>query len=319
MKMNQPTQNYEGYCHGDDPHWSQSFYFNVYDPKSKAGGFLRIGVLENRKELNNWFVFFMDGKPLYTRLNSNLPYTSSRLDNGIEVAGIRVISLEPLKKARIEFSSRDFTLNLLYEGIQPMVDCISMSAEGSFGKEMAHVHMEGTCRVTGSITLGGGKRVEIDGVGFRDISVGPRNWDSLLYYTTSWPIFSNGLAFAGIHGIATTGQNVYMKMFYDGKQWVRVKRFEDRNEFAEDGITIKSLHWRFWDANDRMWEYTGKPLFVWPSPLDTFVANEHIMEYRLSDGAVGYGVAEASFRYDSLRPGPEAEIRLANTLPYQES
>ncbi|MDX9789099.1 MAG: hypothetical protein RBT11_20155 [Desulfobacterales bacterium] len=317
--MDQSNQNYEGYCHGDDPNWSQSFYFNVYDPKRKVGGFLRIGVLENLGEMNNWLVFFMDGKPLYTRLNMNLPCTSSRLDDGIEVAGIRVLSLELLKKTRIEFSDRHFTLNLLYEGIQPMVDCISMSSdeEGSFAREIAHVHMEGTFRVTGSITLRGGKRIEIDGHGFRDVSVGPRNWDSLLYYTTSWPIFSNGLAFAGVHGISTTGQSAYMKMFYDGKEWVRVKRFEDRNELSEDGITIKSLHWRFWDANDRMWEYTGKPLFVWPCPLDTFVANEHMMEYRLSDGTVGYGLAEASFRYDSLRPGLEAELRLANTLPYR--
>ena len=48
---------------------------------------------------------------------------------------------------------------------------------------------------------------------------------------------------------------------------------------------------------------------------DGFVVNGHMMEYKLADGTVGYGLAEAAFRYDSLTPGPVADIRLANTFP----
>lgn len=314
--MNQSKRNPERYWHGDDLFWNQSLVFHIYDSKNKVAGHIRIGLLENLKESNNWFIFFIDGKPLYLRNNQNLPYTSKRIDNGVEVAGIRVTSLEPLKTVRIEFSGRGFSLNLLAEELHPMVDCIALSddEEGTLSKEMTHVHMEGTCRFTGSITYDGGKRIDIDGNGFRDVSVGPRNWDSVLYYGMTWPVFSNGVAFSGIHAISADGRNSFMKMLHDGKQWVRVKRFEDRNAYADDGVTIRSLHWKFWDAKDRMWEYTGKSLYSWPYSCDTFMQVQQMMEYRLSDGTIGYGMAEQGFRLDSLRPGPAYDRRMANSL-----
>lgn len=320
--MSEFNINYEGYIQGDNLLWNQSFYFNFYDPKCKVGGLIRLAVMENIKESNNYFLFFIDGKPAFTRINQNLPYTSGRPDKGLEIAGIRATSLDPLKKARIEYSSPDFKVDLLYEVLHPMADAIAMTQakESTLAAELCNVHLEGASRVTGTITLRGGKLFEIDGIGNRDISVGPRNWDSLLYYTTSWPVFTNGLAFALIHAVSTTGHHSYMKMYYDGKQWQRVNRLEDRNELEDDGIRIKSQHWKFWDHTDRIWEYTGKSLFAWPCPFDTFVTNEQMMEYRLSDGTVGYGLAETGFRYDALRPGPEADILRTNILsPLRQS
>lgn len=317
IKMCEDNVNYEGYIHGDHPFWNQSYVFHVYDARNKIGGHIRIGIHENLQESNNWLLFLIDGKPLYVRTNINLPYTSSRLDEGIEVAGMRAISLEPLKKVRLEYSSADFTLDLLCEGLAPMVDCIAMSLDSSgsaFPKEYNYAHMEGPCRYSGSIKLGSGKRFEIDGVGFRDVALGPREWSSMLYYGMTWPVFSNGVAFSGIHGISTSGRNAYMKMLYDGQQWLRIKRFEDWNEFAEDGLTIKSLHWKYWDENDRIWEYSGKSLYSWTYPCDNFVQMQQGFEYRLSDGTVGYGMAEQGFRLDSIWSEPETNTRLANTL-----
>jgi hypothetical protein len=302
---------------GDHPLWSQSYYFNFYDPRSKVGGITRIGVFEHRQEANNWFIFFKEGKPLYTRINGNLPYTADRPDRGMEVAGIRLTSIVPLMKARIEYSSPDFGVDLLCEGLQPMVDCVALSRDeaGVLAEEMAYIHMEGTFRVTGSITLRGGERIEIDGSGLRDVSVGPRNWDHLLSYNLAWPVFSNGMAFVGVHAVSTHGTNAYFKIFYDGKEWLPIRRVEDRNEYENNGMTIRSLHWRFWDSGGRMFAINGKPLCSFPCPLDGFVVNSHMMQYELSGGTIGYGLAEAAFRYDSLVPGAVADMRLANTFP----
>jgi hypothetical protein len=317
MSMSINPMDTEKLISGDHPLWSQSYYFNFYDPKSKVGGITRIGVFEHRKEANDWFIFFKDGKPLYTRINGNLAYTAARPDPGMEVAGIRLTSIAPLMKARIEYSSPDFAVDLLCEGLQPMVDCVALSRDeaGALAAEMAYIHMEGTFRITGSITLRDGERIEIDGTGLRDVSAGPRNWDYLLSYNLAWPVFSNGMAFVGVHAISTHGTNAYFKIFYDGKQWSPIKRVEDRNEYEKDGMTIRSLHWRFWDSSGQMFEINGKPLCSFPCPLDGFVVNGHMMEYKLADGTVGYGLAEAAFRYDSLTPGPVADIRLANTFP----
>lgn len=315
MNMSINPMDTERLVSGDHPLWSQSYYFNFYDSTSKVGGIIRIGVFEHRKEANNWFVFFKDGKPIYTRFNGNLAYTAGRPDPGMEVAGIRLTSIEPLMKAKIEFSAPDFGVDLLCEGLQPMVDAVALSKDdaGALAEELAYIHMEGTFKVTGAITLRSGERVPINGVGLRDISAGPRNWDYLLSYNLAWPVFTNGMAFVGVHAISTQGGNAYFKIFYDGKKWSPIKRIEDRNEYEKDGMTIKSMNWRFWDNTDRMWEITGKPIAYYPTPLDGFVVNGHMVEYRMEDGTVGYGLAEAAFRWDSVTPGPVRDLRLTNT------
>ena len=32
--------------------------------------------MENRREMNVWFVFFKDGLPIFNRVNMNLPHSS---------------------------------------------------------------------------------------------------------------------------------------------------------------------------------------------------------------------------------------------------
>src|SRR3546814_11350262 len=78
-----------------------------------------------------------------------------------------------------------------------MTDSIELTGGGGddgFAKEMSHYHPEGTCRVTGSITLRDGERIPIDAKGFRDLSVGPRNWDYMRHYRLAWHIFDNGIS-----------------------------------------------------------------------------------------------------------------------------
>jgi hypothetical protein len=53
-------------------------------------------------------------------------------------------------KARIEYSSPDFAVDLLCAGLQPMVDCVALSRDeaGALAQEMAYIHMEGTFHIT---------------------------------------------------------------------------------------------------------------------------------------------------------------------------
>ncbi|MBF7084319.1 hypothetical protein IT084_15300 [Desulfallas sp. Bu1-1] len=99
-----------------------------------------------------------------------------------------------------------------------------------------------------------------------------------------------------------------MKMVYDGKKWLQLREVEDNIEFSEDGMTVKSLHYRLWDSNDKLWEYTAKPNFNYMIPIDGFLSSMNWMEYRLSDGTIGYGTCECGFRlpWDEsyFTPGP---------------
>lgn len=286
----------------DHPRWNQSIYFNFYDPAKKTGCFIRIGVLENLKESNGWFAFFRDGKPLFTRINMNLPYTRSRFgsEEGISLAGVTARSLETLKKAHIHFNERDFKVDLLWEEILPMQDAIHLSAAGAddaFAKEIAHVHMEGTSRVTGTITLADGEVINIDGKGFRDIAVGPRNWDFLRHYRLAWPIFDNGLSIVSTHGISTNGDDAYIKMVGKNGRWIPVTKIEDRNIYEDDDMTLKGMEWRVTDADGEVHAFTAKRLYRWMFPFDTFALTEHMMEYTLADGTKGYGLGECGFRF----------------------
>src|SRR3546814_15742268 len=100
---------------------------------------------------------------------------------------------------------------------------------------MSHYHPEGTCRVTGSITLRDGERIPIDAKGFRDLSVGPRNWDYMRHYRLAWPIFDNGLSIVAVHGFSTTGKDAWMRTV--GKD-----RSEERR-VGKDGVGMCRSRW----------------------------------------------------------------------------
>ncbi|OYW16401.1 MAG: hypothetical protein B7Z39_01480 [Novosphingobium sp. 12-64-8] len=291
----------EGYCPANDhPDWNQSFYFNFYDPAQRTGAFVRIGILENRNEANLWFVFFRDGRPLFTRLNMNLPYTGDRLAGGMTLAGVTLKALEPLRSASVTFDEESFKVDLTWDAILPMTDSIELSAGGAddgFAKEISHYHPEGTCRVSGMITLRDGEEIPIDGQGFRDLSFGPRNWDYMRHYRLAWPIFDNGLSIVAVHGFTTEGSDAWMRMIGKDGKWIGVTDVQDHNVFEADEMTIQSMHWKVTDADGDLHEFTGKPLFRWFFPFDTFVVAEHMIEYTLADGTKGYGLGECGYRF----------------------
>jgi hypothetical protein len=296
--MSGQYEKFEGYIPGDEnPRWNQSYYYQFYDPQSRIGALIRLGILENQQEANTWFIVFKDGQPIFARTNMNLPYSAARPLGGIAVAGMRIEALEPLRRTRITLSTPDFSADLIWDELHPMEDCIALTrdTEGSFAREIAHVHLEGTSRVTGHVTHRG-NRFEVDGKGFRDIAAGVRNWDGLLHYRLAWPVFENGTAFAGVHGISTAGQSAYMRMYHDGTQWRRVTGFREQMVFAPDKLSVTSAAWSFTDDTGAAYAFTATPLCHWLFPLDTFVLCEQIMEFRLADGTVGYGLYETGYR-----------------------
>jgi len=81
---------------------------------------------------------------------------------------------------------------------------LTQDTEGTFAREIAAIHLEGPCSVKGCVTVRR-DRIAVYGNGFRDNAAGVRNWDLLRHYRLAWPVFDNGMALAGIHGISTSG------------------------------------------------------------------------------------------------------------------
>jgi hypothetical protein len=278
-----------------NPKWSESYFFEFYDPLSTVGGVIRIGILENAQTSNLWFIMFKDKKLIYNRFCAASPYTPNRMDNGVEVANVFMKSITPLTKAVVEFSSENFSMSLTFDATAPMVDTIEM-VKGKYDKEPSYRHLEGPASVKGFINLRGTKTDIVNGYCVRDISWGIRDWEKMLHYRLSWPYFTNGKVVAITHAIFENDINNYQMAVYDGNQWLQIHDLEDNIEFAEDGMTVKSLHYRFRDGNNKIWEYTAKPIFNYMIPVDGFRTSMNWMEYRLNDGTVGYGTCECGFR-----------------------
>ena len=58
-----------------DPAWSESYYFNAYDPASDSGFFTRIGIRPNEGTMD---VSFRPGSPTESSLSTGMSSASTR-------------------------------------------------------------------------------------------------------------------------------------------------------------------------------------------------------------------------------------------------
>ena len=149
----------------------------------------------------------------------------------------------------------------------------------------------------GTVSIRGGEVIAIDGKGFRDIAVGPRNWDFIKHYRLAWPIFDNGLSIVATHGMSIDGQHAYIRMIGRDGGWTPVTDIVDSNIYEDDGMTLKRMEWVVTGSDGPRYAFTARRLYAWTFPFDTYVLTEHMMEYTLEDGTKGYGLGECGFRF----------------------
>jgi hypothetical protein len=301
-RMAADAEKLEGYLPAEGrPLWNQSYYFNAYDPNTGVGCFVRAGFLEGAGSANTWLVFFRDGKPLFQRFNADLACPRERLSGSVTLGGMTLTSVESLITARITFATRDFSFDLTWRAMHPLVDAIAFGAGAragatdSFATSLAHAHLEGSCFVSGQVTMRGGERLAFEGSGGRDIAAGMRDWSGMKHYRVAWPIFPDGTAIIGIHGFADARES-FMSMVHDGERWTRMAETRDLFEFAADEMTVTGTRWDLVDEAGRPWRLTARPLFRCFLPADAYVLAEHIAEFTRGDGLVGYGLVECGFR-----------------------
>ena len=181
---------------GDDPAWSESYYFNFVDPRSGIGAFTRMGFRPN----DGWAdalhaVYLPHGRVAFTYgrrtdLTPQLVATLGPVDPA--VGNLTLRRGEAFRRWDIHYSGEaqdmaDPTVMLAATKDRPAgwaspaqlemdvafeaLSAPHYAAGGSQG------HFEQTGRVTGTIGLGD-ERWEVDGSGVRDKSWGPRSWQA---------------------------------------------------------------------------------------------------------------------------------------------
>jgi hypothetical protein len=249
-----------------------------------------------------------------------------RRDNlALDGAGMRFDVVEPFKRLDVTYSGKlcvladpqqmtdpakafknnpmvDSAITLEFEGVSPMFGGEPVNADGSrieqnSEQSFARGHTEQHTRGKGIIRVGD-ERFEIQGLGLRDHSWGPRYWQAIYWYR--WLPMNFSEDFAMMVSITCrpgeqprAGGMVLRDNEYVMIRDARITTIYDANQCQDS--------FRVWAKTDeREYEVTGKVKSLIPlrnrrrSPdgedLTTRIT-EGMTEYRV-DGRVGYGLSE---------------------------
>ncbi len=174
---------------GDDPSWSESYYFYYFDPSQNIGGITRAGFRAHDGWKDYMHIVFLEGRHIvfcYDR--KDMP----RGDEDMRVGALSLDRVDPFKRWKIGFDGQGQDLadgRILItpkrdrpEGWLQLAD-VDMEIDFAalcdplymFSAGGRHGHFEQPGRCSGHITVGGQRR-SFSGFGLRDKSWGPRPW-----------------------------------------------------------------------------------------------------------------------------------------------
>jgi hypothetical protein len=154
------------------PHWSDSLYFNAWDPSTGAFLMTRMAVRPNEGVRTAGMLAWLDGTPAwgYGR-DLEGPPTS---DWDVMSMGAMTYRMDQaLQRWVVQLHDGDDQVHLVFDGVTPCVDYGS-----DLPRAWAWGHYEQTCRVTGDLHVAG-RRIAFGGWGQRDHSWGARHWSGL--------------------------------------------------------------------------------------------------------------------------------------------
>ena len=158
----------------EDPseHWSDSLYFNLWDPASDVFLLTRIAVLPNRPGATAGAVLWRGEHPVYGYGRDVDEVPLGDWDD-MRIEGLRYRMERALETWELELEDGANGFDLRFEGFTGAIDYADNAQP--LPKPVAWGHYEQTCRVTGRIVVND-EEIRIDGVGQRDHSWGFRDW-----------------------------------------------------------------------------------------------------------------------------------------------
>lgn len=294
--------------------WSESYYFNCYDPQSDSGFFTRIGVRPNEGTIDaGMSVWLPDGRLAH---RADVREQHEMIDTGLSVGATTYERLVPMKEWRLQ-SAGEFSVRTLPSGDRDGTAVIALDAtfsaltpaiggdgQGKSGsgasaatrQSVGKGHLEQAGHWSGSITVDGTRYELGDARGNRDKSWGPRTWGG--GGSRMWRWFSINLGddvhFGGIR-IGTDAGDLHRGWVWRDGRPASIREWDVRTELADDGITHTASHVRATDKHGRVHELHATILRNAPhrneTPTGKMVLNEGLARWRLDD-LEGYGISE---------------------------
>jgi hypothetical protein len=287
-----------------DTAWSESYYFNGYDPETDTGLFTRIGVRPNEGTIDVGLSVWLPESGLATV--GGVRPQDVMIDDDLAVAGVCYQRVAPMREWRLTADAEGrvegrsapvaVAVDLTFTALTPAIgtDGQGRASEGLTSETARTVgkgHLEQAGRWSGWVQVAG-ERYEWgpEARGNRDKSWGPRRWGG----PTMWRWFSvnvgDDVHFGGIR-IGTQGGDLHRGWVWRDGEAASVREWRVRSELADDGITHRVTHVDALDARGRAHVLRGDILRVAGLPRRGTLVNEGLARWTY-EGRVGYGIAE---------------------------
>ena len=314
-----------------DSAWSESYYFNAYDPGTDSGLFTRIGIRPNEGTMDVGLSLWLPGGELgeYRGVKEQ----RAMVDSVLEVGAVTYEMLEALQSWHLtmddEVQARPCTpgrrseaeahpvkvaLDVRFDAITPAVGTDGQPSGGPRTAEAAAAagtvgkgHLEQAGRWTGSVTVDGVTHEWRDAHGNRDRSWGPRRWGG----PKMWRWFSinvgDDMHFGGIR-LGTEAGDLHRGWVWDGERATSVAEWNVQTELEDDGVTHRVVHLEVIDKKGRRFPLRGDVLRVANiGQAGGTLVNEGLARWTFvgdgdGDGGgttrTGYGIAEYLHQLD---------------------
>jgi hypothetical protein len=305
-----------------DVAWSESYYFNGFDPASDTGLFTRIGIRPNEGTMDvGMSVWLPDGELAEYRA---VKEQREMVDTDLVVGDVRYEMLKPMSAWRITMdgvasarpcvrgsaSSRDvpISLDLRFDAISPPIGtdgqgsgprtAEAAAASGSVGRG----HLEQSGSWSGWLVIDGKRVTWSHALGNRDRSWGPRRWGG----PKMWRWFSinvdDDLNFGGIQ-IGTDAGDLNRGWVVDGGRPGSVAEWRLKTELADDDVTHSVVNLQVLIKDGRTYDLRGDVMRVADiGRAGGTMVNEGLTRWTYVDAAgterVGYGIAEYLHQLD---------------------
>ena len=303
---------------GPEPNFSESMYFNVYDPAAKLGAWFRLGnrANEGTGEMSVC-IYLPDG-----RVGFMFKRPEVHTNDAFDAAGMRFTTIEPFEHLTVTYSGKvvlldepldmaeprqaftenpygECTVSLDHTRVSDMFGGEPEESHERPGEEFAKGHYEQLVRARGFIEVDG-TRWDIDGYGLRDHSWGPRYWQAPFYYRWLTANFGGDFGFMASRVARRDSDGTRGGFVWDGDklhlcgdmevstEWVGEDSYHQRVEAV--------LRSKDEDGSPLEWRVKGDVMNLIPlrNRREGMVTriSEGLTQWTLEDGRVGYGLSE---------------------------
>jgi len=311
---------------GDEPAWSESYYFNFVDPDSKIGMFTRMGFRPGDGWADGLHVVYLGGdRVAFTYGRRTIDKNLQVHDYNLSAGSLAIECLDPFKHWRIAYDGdaqdiADASILLMRRKERPdgwykpaklsMTVDFRTFTDPHYAASGATGHFEQSGNVKGKITLGE-ESWDVAGFGIRDKSWGSRNWGAGISKSSTSPKedaksqapfvnwismnFGKELSMGASCFRQPDGMLRGSGWHCQGGQTQSLNNVVIDSQYREDSIWHTSIQMTAETETGKNICVDGKILTICPTKIAmpngaTFV-NEGLAEFK-TEGMTGYGISE---------------------------